>query len=134
MKRRCCDEKHKSYAGYGARGIRVCEEWSEYINFHEWSIENGYKKGLKLDRKNNDGNYEPDNCRFVTNKVNANNKRNNRFITIGDETKTISQWSDFSGINQKAIQSRIKYGWTGERLIEPINRSGKQYRRPKENL
>lgn len=79
MRSRCYNPKHKSFKDYGGRGIKVCDEWinnpSVFVN---WAISNGYKKGLQLDRINNDGNYEPNNCRFVTPKVNTRNRRNTK--------------------------------------------------------
>jgi hypothetical protein len=66
MKSRCNNENHHAYPRYGARGITVCSEWTEYAPFRAWAVKHGYRKGLYLDRINNDGNYSPDNCRWVT--------------------------------------------------------------------
>lgn len=79
MKSRCYRKKNKSYKYYGLRGITVCDEWiNDFIVFFNFAINNGWKEGLEIDRENNDGNYEPDNCRFVTRMVNNNNKRNSK--------------------------------------------------------
>ncbi len=76
MLKRCYDEKHKDYEHYGGRGISVCEEWRESKQrFMRWCVDNGEKKGLEIDRRDNDGNYEPDNCRFITKRENRNNRR-----------------------------------------------------------
>lgn len=76
MLKRCYDEKHKDYTNYGGRGIEVCKEWKESKqSFMEWCLENGFEKGLEIDRIDNDKGYEPTNCRFVTRKENANNRR-----------------------------------------------------------
>jgi len=76
MKRRCYDTKREYFHLYGGRGIKVCEEWLKNpMSFIEWSEENGYKKGLYIDRINPDGNYEPKNCRFVDSRINATNTR-----------------------------------------------------------
>ena len=76
IKARCNNKDNKSYKNYGARGISICNEWgNDFMAFYNWSIANGYKDGLTIDRIENDGNYEPSNCRFVTNIVNCNNKR-----------------------------------------------------------
>ncbi|MBR5874474.1 MAG: hypothetical protein IKY90_07080 [Oscillospiraceae bacterium] len=76
MKSRCYDTHSPMYKHYGARGIQVCDEWLySFRNYYNWCIENGYDKSLELDRRNNDGNYEPSNCRFVTHQVNMNNTR-----------------------------------------------------------
>jgi hypothetical protein len=76
MKQRCYNENNKDYKHYGLRGITICDEWrSDFKSFYGWSLNNNYKKGLTIDRKNNDGNYEPSNCRWVTMKVQSKNKR-----------------------------------------------------------
>ena len=76
MRCRCRNRKNAEYKNYGGRGISVCEEWqNDFMSFYNWAITNGYKKGLTIDRVDNDGNYEPSNCRFVTNKKNNRNKR-----------------------------------------------------------
>lgn len=76
MKQRVFNPKNKDYLNYGGRGIAVCPEWTEsYIKFRDWSLNNGYTDNLEIDRINNDGNYEPSNCRFVTHKENMKNTR-----------------------------------------------------------
>lgn len=87
MKRRCYNKNHKSFKDYGGRGIKVYPEWMDNPEaFVKWSFNNGYKKGLQLDRINNDANYSPDNCRFVTPKVNTRNRRSTK-IRITDLRK-----------------------------------------------
>lgn len=96
MKERCYKEYHKSYNDYGGRGIKVCDEWLNkdggFENFYKWAIENGYSENLTLDRKDVNGNYEPDNCRWVDNLTQCNNKRNNFYIEINGVIKTASEW------------------------------------------
>lgn len=76
MKRRCLNKKHPQYYQYGGRGIKVCDEWlSSFDNFINWAIHNGMEHDLQLDRINNDGNYEPSNCRWVSSAVNIRNQR-----------------------------------------------------------
>jgi len=75
MHSRCYKEKAKDYSAYGGRGISICKEWYSLQTFYKWAIANGWEKTLQIDRKDNDGNYTPDNCRFVTRIVNINNRR-----------------------------------------------------------
>jgi hypothetical protein len=75
MKQRCYNEKNKRYKNYGDRGIEVCDEWMNPKTFIEWCLDNGWKKGLTIDRRDNDGDYVPENCRFVTHKENSLNNR-----------------------------------------------------------
>lgn len=94
MKKRCDNEKYHGYADYGGRGIKVCNEWSEsFESFLEWALSNGYAEGLEIDRfPNNDGNYEPTNCRWVTPSKNGQNKRNNRNVDAFGERKCVTEW------------------------------------------
>jgi len=79
MKQRCYNKNSKRYKDWGGRGITVCDEWiNDFEAFYSWAIPNGYNESLQIDREDNDGNYEPDNCRFTTAKINANNRRNTR--------------------------------------------------------
>lgn len=127
MKQRCENSNNKSYNNYGGRGIHVCEEWLDFKPFYDWAIENGYKRGLDIDRKNNDLGYSPDNCRFVTRRENCMNKRDNVFLSILGERKTISEWSEKTGMPQKVIQKRLKRGWSAEAaIIAPLGTKIKQ--------
>jgi hypothetical protein len=123
MRRRCYLETTADYKNYGARGIRVCDEWQGFQKFQEWAIAAGYKEGLSIDRIDSNGNYEPSNCRWATRKVQNNNKRDTHFLTINGESKTITEWSNLTGISRKTIHSRIKYGWPEKDLLNPIVRS-----------
>ena len=76
MKNRVLNSSYKEYHNYGGRGISICDEWkNDFMSFYNWTKESGYEEGLTLDRTDNNGNYEPSNCRWVTQKVNSNNRR-----------------------------------------------------------
>lgn len=124
LKSRCNNPNDKRYADYGGRGISVCEDWrNSYVNFRDWANKNGYCDGLTIDRIDNNGNYEPSNCRWSDWKAQSNNKRNNHLLTYKGETKTMAQWADKFGINFGTLKRRIYRGWSTERAIEtPIRR------------
>ena len=87
LKKRCVNKNCKCFERYGGRGITICQEWlDDFMNFYNWAINNGYQKDLTIDRKDVNGNYCPENCRWVTQKQQANNKRNNRYITYNNKT------------------------------------------------
>ena len=122
MKNRCYNPLHKFYKDYGARGITVCDEWSGkdgHTNFQKWALENGWHEGCSIDRIDVNGNYEPSNCRWASAKEQANNRRNNKPITIKGVTKNASEWAEQIGISERAFMSRIEYGWDEDRLLEP---------------
>lgn len=126
---RCEYEKGRSFKDYGGRGIKVCEEWrKDFQKFYDWSINNGYKKGLEIDRINVNGNYEPSNCRWVTNIVNANNKRSNVFIEYGGEKKTIAEWARFYNVNYKSLWGNLSKGDSLDEAVRRI-RTGDRSRR-----
>lgn len=107
IKARCCNITNKAYPNYGGRGIDICDEWLEFQAFKDWAMNNGYDKGLSIDRINNDGNYEPNNCRWTTRKVQTNNtRRNNRFEYNG-ESKTISELAEISGLKYRVLHDRL---------------------------
>lgn len=118
MKQRCFSEKDQAFKYYGGRGITVCDEWKDnFENFYKCSMTNGYSDGLTLDRINVNGNYEPSNCRWVTMKVQQNNRRNNRRIEFNGQVHTITEWSVITGINLSTISMRLKKGWSAEKTL-----------------
>ncbi len=114
MIRRCESKNRKSYQHYGGRGIKVCEEWHSFIPFMEWSMQNGYEENLSIDRIENDGNYCPENCRWVTHKEQCNNTRRNQWVYIFGEKMNYAQAAEKFGINQSTIRGRIVRGWKPE--------------------
>jgi hypothetical protein len=108
MIHRCYDTSNISYSNYGGRGITVCEEWkNDPMAFGQWAMANGYSDDLEIDRIDNNGNYCPENCRWVDFMTNVNNRRNTKRYTANGETKTLSEWSDDVGINRNTIVSRM---------------------------
>lgn len=119
MKQRCFCETNRNYKDYGGRGITVCDDWRDDFNaFYEWAMENGYADDLTLDRIDVNGNYEPDNCRWVTQKKQANNRRSNLYLEYNGETHTAAEWGDKLGAKRNSIVSdRIRNGWSIERAV-----------------
>lgn len=115
------DECHERI--YKARKIKMCEEWAnDFTKFMEWAQESGYKDGLTIDRIDNEKGYSPSNCRWVTPKEQANNKRNNKVIEFNGKRMTAAQWSDELGFQRHVIYNRLRYGWSVERtLTTPID-------------
>lgn len=109
IKKRCYDPKNKDYKYYGARGISIYPEWLQNSGlFCIWAIKNGYKKGLQIERKNNNDNYTPENCAFVTPIVQQNNSRNNRIIEYNEERLTMAQFCRKYNLNYSMFSQRIR--------------------------
>lgn len=105
MLHRCENPKREKYQSYGARGIRVCKEWHDPNLFMDWAESNGYSDEMQIDRINNNGNYEPQNCRWVTPKQNSNNRRNTKFITLFGITKSIAEWGQIIPVSEYTMYS-----------------------------
>lgn len=130
MKQRCYNPKYPRYVDYGGRGIIICDEWlgeDGVVNFYNWSMENGYKDGLSIDRIDNDGNYEPSNCRWTDDITQLNNTRYNRTVTFNGETHTYAEWERIlnNGVTQSEMSVRIRVlHWDTEKaLLTPIQHS-----------
>lgn len=134
MKQRCYNPKNKRYKNYGGRGIIICPEWlgnNGFENFYNWAVHNGYKENLTIDRINNNGNYEPLNCRWANSKEQRLNTTNNHKLTYNGKTLTAYEWSKITGINYKCILSRINnYKWSVERALteKPLIGKNQYYR------
>ena len=113
MKQRCSNPNHKSYHNYGGRGIIVCDEWkNNYQAFYDWSMNNGYKEGLSIDRINNNGNYEPSNCRWTDKITQNNNTRQNKQFVIDGVSKTIHQWALEYNVPVSRVRQRVyRFNW-----------------------
>ena len=114
MVSRCHRKNCPAYSMYGGRGITVCDEWRTFEGFLVWSLKNGYKEGLSIDRIDNDKGYSPGNCRWASAETQANNKRSNINVGFNGETHTISEWSRMLGIKEATLRKRLKSGWSVE--------------------
>lgn len=121
MLNRCNNPHCHAYEKYGGRGIKVSQRWLGEDGFSNFCQDMGERAdGMTLDRIDNDAGYSKDNCRWATAKQQANNTRKNKKLTIGNETKTLSEWCEVYGINKSTVESRLRSGWTvGESLLIP---------------
>lgn len=116
IKKRCTNPNGAHWKYYGGRGIRVCDEWANNFGaFRDWALANGYRDDLTIDRKDNDGDYEPGNCRWATREEQNNNRRNTRLLNHQGRSLTIKQWARELGVPPSRLHGRLRIGW-------PINR------------
>lgn len=128
IKDRCYNPNFKDYKNYGGRGITICEEWQTPHSwkggraFKKWALENGYADDLTLDRIDVNKGYSPENCRWVSMKVQQNNKRNNRLITYNGKTQTIAQWCEELGLPFSTVKNRLNRHLSVEKVLskEPL--------------
>lgn len=132
MKRRCLNPNASAFEHYGGRGITVCSEWLKgFTPFRQWAEQSGYRDDLSLDRIDVNGNYEPNNCRFVSFDAQKRNTRQNRFLEAFGERKTFAEWSrdPRCTVDARRLGERMKAGWSAEEaLLLPRSVS---WRRPK---
>jgi len=129
---RRCNEDYSEKHLYFDKGIKVCNEWvNDYFVFKKWALENGYKKGLQIDRQDNSKGYEPNNCRWVTCKTNNNNRDNTLMVTYNGEkyafmllVEKLNRTADY-----KSIRARIVRGWDAQKAFDTQIRIGNYYRR-----
>lgn len=118
IKQRCLNPNDPAFRNYGGRGIELCDEWKHsFMSFYSWAMKNGYQDDLTIDRKDTDGNYEPGNCTWSTRKEQQNNLRNNTSFVFKGKRQTIHQWAAEINISPRTLQSRVRYGWSTERLL-----------------
>ena len=135
IKNRCLNENSMYYADYGGRGITICEEWNNnFLSFYEWAINNGYDEKAErgkytIDRIDNNGDYSPQNCRFVDMSVQCNNKRNVVHVEYNGELKTLKECSELTGIKSETLRRRYHNGDRGDdlfRAVLPTTRTRKE--------
>ena len=135
MRERCNRQNHSHFDNYGGRGIKVCPEWDDYIVFREWAKSHGYSNDLTLDRIDSNGNYEPDNCRWVTMKAQNRNRRNNKILEYKGQKYVMSELAERSGISVSTFKERIRHGWSVEDAVEkPVQLRMRGYRPSKKTI
>ena len=130
MVNRCTNKNNQSYKNYGGRGIQICQEWlDKYENFRDWALAHEYSEKLSIDRIDNNGSYSPENCRWVTQKEQANNTRCNHIISFNGESHTVAEWSKIINFPRWTIINRIKYGWSIEKILTTHVEEVKTYKK-----
>lgn len=123
MVERCESAACASFKNYGGRGIKVCERWRRFENFYADMGEPPTNSDT-LERSDNNGNYEPGNCQWVSRKVNNRNRRSNRYLTLNGVTHSMAEWCEQLGVSYSAISTRVLRGWTDEQtLTQPVKHS-----------
>lgn len=114
MRQRCNNKNCRAYKHYGGRGIKVYPEWNDFINFFNWAMSNGYEENLSIERKNVDGNYEPNNCCWIPMIEQHYNTRRTHYITHNGIRKTAKEWAVEYNINERLLYDRIQSGYSFE--------------------
>jgi hypothetical protein len=115
MKARCLNPRNASYPDYGGRGIKVCDRWLDYEAFR--ADMGRSPEGMSIERRDNNGNYEPGNCHWATIQEQANNRRNNTRLTLNGRTQTIAQWARELGVSESLLSYRVQEGWDDTRIL-----------------
>ena len=119
IKGRCTNINSPQYKYYGERGISMCNEWlNSFQTFYDWAMTNGYRDDLTIDRIDNERDYSPDNCRWVTMQEQSENKRSNKTIVFNGKSQTLSQWARELGFPKQTLIARITtYKWSIEKAL-----------------
>ena len=122
IKTRCYNERDPHFERWGNRGITMCAEWKDnFQNFYDWSMSHGYSDDLTIDRIDNNGNYEPSNCRWVDMKKQTRNNSRNHIVKLNGIERPLIEWTEIYKINYKTVRDRLKRGWDYEKaLTEPV--------------
>ncbi len=128
IKDRCLNPNNKNFHNYGKRGITICDEWKEdFLSFYEWAMENGYDEEAPrgqctIDRIDNNGDYSPDNCRFITHKEQCNNTRRNVKIEYNGQLMSYDELSAATGLKKKTIEARHQKHDSPDRIVRSTDR------------
>jgi len=119
MIRRCKKSSFNGFHRYGGRGITICDRWLGPNGFDNFLADMGRKPSpkLELDRIDNDGNYEPNNCRWATRRENMSHMCRSRMIRLGDRVQSLSSWANELGVRRQKIEARLKRGWSVEAAL-----------------
>ena len=122
MRYRCNNPTNPHYKDWGGRGIKICEEWDDFMTFYEWAMANGYDDTLSIERIDNDGDYCPENCKWIKRGDQAKNRRICIFLTHNGVTKSLVDWANEYGIKYATIYHRYQLGWSVEDILGiPVN-------------
>jgi hypothetical protein len=110
MVKRCCDEKCRHYKFYGAKGVKVCSQWKNFMSFYSWAMNNGYNDDLTIERVDCTGNYEPKNCKFISKQEQARNTRSNIRIVTDDGYMTATEVSRMLDVSKATISKFYHLG------------------------
>lgn len=122
MKTRCLNQEVAVYPRYGGKGVTLCDEWMSFEGFQKWANASGYKKDLTIERMDNDGNYEPGNCTWISMGRQSWNRSNTIWIAYNGETKSLPEWCNSLGLSYQMVFSRLKYlKWSVEKAFETPN-------------
>lgn len=130
MLERCENPNLPGYEIYGGRGITVCKEWHSFFPFYSWALSNGYADDLTIDRIDNNQGYSPQNCRWVTPKTNARNRRSNHLVTFDGETLCVAEWAERLGITHQAMSDRLKSKYWDLRQALTIGKNERPVKQP----
>ena len=120
MMERCTNKNCADYKNYGGRGIAVCDEWQDSTIFIEWAFSHGYKEGLTIDRINVDGDYTPNNCRWVTRSDQNKNRRSTILLTYNGKTQCAKDWAREYGVKYETFLRRLRRGVPIEQALIPV--------------
>ena len=118
MKTRCYNKNNRSYKYYGNQGIEICSEWlNDAGAFCQWALANGYREGLQIDRINNNGNYDPENCRFVTCVINNRNRKTSKMLEHDGIKLCLAEWAEKANLRYTTLWNRLNAGWSIEKAL-----------------
>ena len=129
MKDRCHNKNAAYSKWYIDKGVRLFQEWEEYIPFRNWALANGYNNSLTIDRIDSNGDYCPENCRWADRKMQSNNKSDNVVLEYKGEQHTITEWAEKFHVPEARIRSRYKAGWNVEEIIEAKGTKRRNWRK-----